>query len=368
MGGICSSESVVTPASSEETSQKKQSLEKHDCEHLRKENINRRRLASRMSLKQTMKKKEDRGKTREHVMGTHFGDELNNYKPKKIEKTAEHKAVIKKSLESHFLFSSLPYAQIDHIIDAMTIEKSSDGDVIIKQGDEGDKFYVILEGKYDIYVNGVMVVSYSKGQNFGELALMYNCPRAATIKSNGNGTLFVLDRIGFHYFMKHTSTEINHDVTEFVSSIPFLASLSDTDLQSLIDSFTLTKFRDGETIIKQGDKGDIFYIIEEGNVDVHKNGKSVITLGRGDFFGERALMESVPRQASCFAKGPVSCLALLRDEFDSIIGKHLANELHTTHKRRLEIEKSSIVDGSSGSSQAYSPQNRIKERELMQCT
>ena len=134
MGGICSSESVVTPASGEETSKKKEPLEKHDSEHLRKENINRRRLASRMSLKQTMKKKEDRGKTREHVMGTHFGDELNNYKPKKIEKTAGHKAVIKKSLESHFLFSSLPYAQIDHIIDAMTIEKSSDGDVIIKQG------------------------------------------------------------------------------------------------------------------------------------------------------------------------------------------------------------------------------------------
>ena len=133
----------------------------------------------------------------------------------------------------------------------------------------------------------------------------------------------------------------------------------------MIDSFTLTKFRDGETIIKQGDKGDIFYIIEEGNVDVHKNGKSVITLSR-EIFGERALMESVPRQASCFAKGPVSCLALLRDEFDSIIGKHLANELHTTHKRRLEIEKSSIVHGSSGSSQSYSPQNRIKERELMQ--
>lgn len=366
MGGICSSESVVTPES-DESSQSKEPVQKGHSEHHRKENINRRRLASRMSLKQTMKKKEDRGKTREHVVGTHFGDELNNYKPKKIEKSIDHKTVIRKSLESHFLFSSLPFSQIDHIIDAMEIEKSSAGDVIIKQGDEGDKFYVILEGTFDIYVNGVMVVSYSAGQNFGELALMYNCPRAATIKSNGNGVLFVLDRIGFHYFMKHTSTEINHDVTEFVSSISFLASLSDTDLQSLIDSFTLTKFRDGETIIKQGDKGDIFYIIEEGQVEVQKNGKSVITLSRGDFFGERALMESTPRQASCFAKGPVSCLALLRDEFNAIIGKHLASELDTTHKKRLEIEQSTTIGSSVGSSDASSPHSRHEPRELMKC-
>ena len=145
MGGICSSESVVTPES-DESSQSKEPVQKGHSEHHRKENINRRRLASRMSLKQTMKKKEDRGKTREHVVGTHFGDELNNYKPKKIEKSIDHKTVIRKSLESHFLFSSLPFSQIDHIIDAMEIEKSSAGDVIIKQGDEGDKFYVILEG------------------------------------------------------------------------------------------------------------------------------------------------------------------------------------------------------------------------------
>ena len=379
MGGICSTE--VSPESSSSSNNSDHSssggnnaqgggasqISKQNSEHHRKEDINRRRLASRMSLHQQRKKKEDRGRTREHVVGTHFGNELTNYKPKKIEKSGEHKNVIRKSLESHFLFSSLPFGQIDQIIDAMEVEKTSDGSVVIKQGDEGDKFYVILEGKFDIYVNGVMVVSYVAGQNFGELALMYNCPRAATIKSHGDGVLFVLDRIGFHYFMKHTSTEINHDVTEFVSSMPFLASLTDTDLQSLIDSFTLTKFRDGETIIKQGDKGDIFYIIEEGHVEVKKNGVSIITLSRGEFFGERALLESVPRQASCFAKGSVSCLALLRDEFDAIIGKHLASELHTTHKKRLEIERDSTAFPSTGTSGSSSPSYRPKQRELMKC-
>ena len=101
--------------------------------------------------------------------------------------------------------------------------------------------------------------------------------------------------------MKHATNNQGHDVAEFVSSIKIFASLSDTDMQNLIDSFTLTKFKDKETIIQQGDQGDIFYIIEEGSVEVLKDGKSVIRLSKGEFFGERSLLEDKPRAASCVA-------------------------------------------------------------------
>lgn len=360
MGGIISgkkkaNEKDASDAISEESYriQGKKSM----SEHQKIENIQRRRLASR--IQQKKKGKEDRGRIREHVMGDKYDeDQLRDYKPKIINKTPEQRSIIKKSLDSHFLFSSLPFAQIDRIIDAMGYEKVKDGEVVINQGDDGDKFYIIENGKFDIYVNNVLVVTYHGGQNFGELALMYNCPRAATIRARGEGTLFVLDRLGFHYFMKHATIEVEHDVTDFVTSIKFLSSLGEQDMQNLIDSFTLAKFADGEHIVTQGDQGDVFYIIEEGTVDVVKDEKTVISLTRGEFFGERALLENKPRAASCVARGPVSCLALLRAEFEAILGKNLSKEMDTTHAGRLRYESEASSKGDSTS---------VKQSSVMKC-
>lgn len=278
-------------------------------------------------------------KIREHVVGDQYDeDELRRYVPKKIFKTDAQRRIIKDSLASHFLFAGLQFAQIDSIVDAMTKEDAKNDQNIVQQGDDGDKFYVIESGKFDIYVNNVFAVQYHAGQNFGELALMYNCPRAATVKANGKGTLFALDRMGFHRFMKDATQEVEHDIAEFLKSVKLLSGLTKMDVEKLVESFTRTKFQDGEVIIKQGQEGEIFYIVEEGSVDCVKDGEKVMNLTRGEFFGERALIENKPRQATCMARGAVSCLALLRTEFEMVIGKKLKGDLEDTHTQRLAIE------------------------------
>jgi len=62
-------------------------------------------------------------------------------------------------------------------MDAMFERKVDIGEVVIQQGDEGDNFYVVDEGVFDIFVNGVKVVEVGPGGSFGELALMYNTKR-----------------------------------------------------------------------------------------------------------------------------------------------------------------------------------------------
>jgi len=62
-------------------------------------------------------------------------------------------------------------------MDAMFERKVSQGEVVIRQGDQGDNFYVVDEGVFDIFVNGKKVVEIAAGGSFGELALMYNTPR-----------------------------------------------------------------------------------------------------------------------------------------------------------------------------------------------
>ena len=102
---------------------------------------------------------------------------------------------LKKSIENNVLFSHLDDTESQDIFAAMFKAEFNVGEVIIKQGDDGDNFYVIHQGEVDILVNDVKVVTIKEGDCFGELALIYGTPRAATaIASTANVTLWGLDR------------------------------------------------------------------------------------------------------------------------------------------------------------------------------
>ena len=72
----------------------------------------------------------------------------------------------------------------------------------------------------------------------------------------------------------------------------------------------IQKFRKGSTIIRQGEKGDVFYMIESGDVDIYiaeRGDKPIHTLKSGTFFGEKALLSSDVRTATCKAATNVKC-------------------------------------------------------------
>ena len=80
------------------------------------------------------------------------------------------------------------------MLDNLFPSYASSGDVIINQGDEGDNFYIIDQGEVEIYVGGEKVLSIGEGGSFGELALIYGTPRAATVKAASDVKLWGIDR------------------------------------------------------------------------------------------------------------------------------------------------------------------------------
>ena len=92
--------------------------------------------------------------------------------------------LLKKCLqEKFFLFKELDSESQSKMIDAMSkVDSVELRQVIMNQGDEGDFMYVIESGSYEVSVDGSKVASLRKGEIFGELALLYQCPRAATIR------------------------------------------------------------------------------------------------------------------------------------------------------------------------------------------
>ena len=101
---------------------------------------------------------------------------------------------LSKAIQTNLLFSHLDDSEKSDIFDAMQPFNYKAGETIIQQGEEGDFFYIIDQGEVEVYVNNKCVTSISDGGSFGELALIYGTPRAATIKAKSECKLWAIDR------------------------------------------------------------------------------------------------------------------------------------------------------------------------------
>ena len=208
------------------------------------------------------------------------------------------------------------------------------GEDVIKQGDEGDAFYLLEAGKSDVFVtkNGVTskVHEYKAGDAFGQLALMYNAPRAATCTVAEDAKLWALDRVSFKVIVVAAAMQKRETYQNFLSQVPILESLTEMEIMTLADSLAEEVYQDGEVVCSQGDEGNDFYIIKEGEAecfkkenneaDVEGDGDLVASLQAGHYFGEIALLTPKPRQATVKAKGKLKVLAIDRAAFTRVFG------------------------------------------------
>ena len=113
-------------------------------------------------------------------------------------KSAAQTARVKDATRDNILFAQLHGTQLDELVDCMTERHIAPGEVVIKQGDEGDYFYVIESGACEVYVDGRLQCVLGPGDSFGELALMHSTPRAATVQAaNETTVLWAMDRVSF---------------------------------------------------------------------------------------------------------------------------------------------------------------------------
>lgn len=181
-------------------------------------------------------------------------------------------------------------------------------------------------GSCEILIGDDSLGLLESGSAFGDLALMYNCPRAATIRAASDCTLWTLDRVFFRQAMVTSSSNQNVQLSQFLSKITLFESIGVQKLNQLARSLTKQSYDDGQYIIRQGDIGDQFYVIHKGTVAVSKtddlgNETVLITLGEGEVFGEQALIKKEPRKANIVAVGPVECYYLESQDFYAMLGE-----------------------------------------------
>lgn len=236
--------------------------------------------------------------------------------------SASQKEDLAKTLSSNFLFQQLDSSSKKTVIEALTKKTFVKNDEIIRQGDEGDFFYIVELGTVDFFVNGSKVNSSSEGASFGELALMYNSPRAATvIAASDNVTCWALDRLTFRRILLEGTFNRRLMYEDFLKDVKVLKSLTNQERLKLADALSTEIYHKGDKIVTQGDVGENFYFIERGECDVIKEGEGVVSkLGKGDYFGEVALLNDLPRQATVQAVDTVVVATLGKLGFTRLLG------------------------------------------------
>lgn len=170
---------------------------------------------------------------------------------------------------------------------------------------------------------GTKVAIIEPGGSFGELALMYNAPRAATVISAEAGcTLWALDRVTFRRILMDSTYQRRRMYEQFLSEVPILSTLSSYERSKIADALEAQKFPPGTSIINEGDAGEAFYLLESGEAEAFKSGTAqpVKTYKKGDYFGELALLNDAPRAASVVSKTEVKVATLGKDGFQRLLG------------------------------------------------
>ncbi|XP_039402665.1 cAMP-dependent protein kinase type II-alpha regulatory subunit isoform X2 [Mauremys reevesii] len=250
-------------------------------------------------------------------------------------KTDEQRCRLQEACKDILLFKNLDQEQLSQVLDAMFERKVKPQEHVIDQGDDGDNFYVVERGLYDIFVTRDSqprcVGRYDNHGSFGELALMYNTPRAATIVATTEGALWGLDRVTFRRIILKNNAKKRKTFELFIESVPLLKSLEISERMKIVDVIGEKVYRDGERIISQGDKADSFYIVESGEVKIliksktmtSKDANQEVEIARchkGQYFGELALVTNKPRAASAYAVGDVKCLVMDVQAFERLLG------------------------------------------------
>lgn len=245
------------------------------------------------------------------------------------------------------LFAQLSDSTLEKIVNVIFVRTYLQGERIFTQGEKGDCFYMIQSGKVMVtqqssFTGGAKeLVRLGAGKYFGEIALIEDAPRKATVTALEKTTCWILDKPNFENILGNMKQAVGESIAlEILKHVKILSSLTEKQLTVISRSLLTKVYKEGDAIITQGEDGDSFFMIASGEVSVQVNHVEVAKLGPGKHFGEMSLLSNEKRSASIYAVSETTCLVLGRTEFVQLLGP-----LDSIMKEASERQIASSSDG-----------------------
>ena len=239
--------------------------------------------------------------------------------------------------------SNLNEQQLAKIAEIVEVVHYKAGTSIIKKGELGKIFYMIKEGVTTVtdLAAGVTMAdsTLTAGAYFGEMALMSDAPRSATIVAKTDVTLLCLSREAFQNVLGPLKEVMDHNGNMRLLDTVFLfqAGLTTKEKEMVYKSFQFEVAKKGQAIVNEGEKGSKFYILKSGKCDVITEAQGKTSeLVKGRHFGEFALMDDIPRMATIMPTEDCELLTMDRERFAKMISLK-------DMKKKLDEAKSNML-------------------------
>lgn len=260
---------------------------------------------------------------------------------------------IRKLLKRVPLFVTVTDEELDNIANHLKQERFPAGEDIIREGEIGDKFYILERGKATVWRLDEDQVERKidekgPGQYFGEVALVSSAPRNATVRAETPVSTLTLDYSDFNQCVRqyiNLASQVDENVKHswLLRGMPIFDELSSEKLDQLASWLKPESIKAGEMLFEEGDEGDKFYIVESGEVIISRVvDDQPVEISRrepGEYFGEIALLQNRPRTATVSASVDTQLLSLRAAQFQELTSHfmQLGDTISRTSSRRLSF-------------------------------
>ena len=252
-------------------------------------------------------------------------------------------SLIEKCILNHFFMRNLEKEARNEIIKEMSLCRVKPKDIVFKQGSIGNFFYIIKEGDLDLIIDNKKVKTLSKGNSFGELALINGASRSGTVKSINGSLLWCMERKNFKKIIDHINSQNYMENIKFINDINFFSGLSNNLKTLLSKNIIKVYFEPKDVIVKEGDLASCLYIIKEGEVECVMNGKLIRTLKSKDYFGEKSILLESKRTMDVIAKTKTICYGITVDYLKHMVGDKI-NDVLLFNFLEIAFEKSDFFN------------------------
>ena len=184
--------------------------------------------------------------------------------------------LIEDALYGHFTFRYLDQSIRRILLEKFHFCKVNEGSYLMRQGDSASCFFILHEGKMSVEIDGVVRRKLSPADSgFGELALLFNAPRSASIRADTNCFLWYIDRNTFKTAVEEIISTNYSENKAFIDKSPVLSELTNGQRQALTDIAMNQYYERYMKICKEGELASSFYVLKSGRVRRIKNGRTI---------------------------------------------------------------------------------------------
>jgi len=221
------------------------------------------------------------------------------------------------------------------------------GEVVIRQGEVGDRLYLLLEGSAVVSIDSREIRRLASGAWFGEVALLRNSARTATVTMTSDGGLAFLER---HHFLRALSCNadaeqsalstlgdlvgiddeaagtpprperpVERDTSLALAKLPLLAKAPASVVSDLVKHTAQIEAAAGDVVFSEGDAADAVYVVLSGTLTISIDSEDVREIAAGDWFGDLAVLRRSNRTATVRGSTPAVLLAIEAGPFRAAV-------------------------------------------------